>query len=312
MGVNAGGVYAPSQTVTNNRAPTINDSRNFILGCFWLLPSTVAQPADNSRLWMLTALIGNDATWTELVVSGSNGILTLTGNSGGAVGPILGNVNILGSGTITVVGSPGTNTLTITPSGTLANSFPTDSGTAIPVAGVLNVLGGSGITTSGSGNTITVTSTIPTPTTIPSFIAGVSGSVAQNNVTGDGTVYNVIYNLVTQQGGTNYSTTTGLFTAPQTGTYQFNGWVSIENIGAGHTKGYVALQVNGSGGFFGTVLNCAAVRDSDNLIVMSAIATINLSPGDTVGMIVTVTNSTKTINVGSMGGGMSFSGHLIA
>lgn len=43
---------------------------------------------------------------------------TITGNSGGAVGPDgSNNIDLLGTGTITVVGNPGTNTLTITPTG---------------------------------------------------------------------------------------------------------------------------------------------------------------------------------------------------
>ena len=46
-----------------------------------------------------------------------NGVLTLTGNSGGAVGPSTGNVNVVGSGSVTVTGSPGTNTLTVSTTG---------------------------------------------------------------------------------------------------------------------------------------------------------------------------------------------------
>lgn len=43
---------------------------------------------------------------------------TLTGNSGGAVGPDgAHNINVVGSGGVTVTGNPGTNTLTITSSG---------------------------------------------------------------------------------------------------------------------------------------------------------------------------------------------------
>lgn len=42
-----------------------------------------------------------------------NGVLTVTGNSGGAVPPLAGNLTIVGSGSISVTGSPGTNTLTI-------------------------------------------------------------------------------------------------------------------------------------------------------------------------------------------------------
>lgn len=46
--------------------------------------------------------------------SPSTVVSTITGNAGGAVGPTLGNINIVGDGTtINVVGNPGTSTLTI-------------------------------------------------------------------------------------------------------------------------------------------------------------------------------------------------------
>ncbi len=52
--------------------------------------------------------------------SGSGGeVLTLTGNSGGAVSPNgSGNMNLVGSGTVSVTGNPGTNTLTVSVGGT--------------------------------------------------------------------------------------------------------------------------------------------------------------------------------------------------
>jgi hypothetical protein len=88
---------------------------------------------------------------------------TITGNTGGAVGPNgLDNINVIGDGTtITVAGNPGTNTLTISTvgGGGGANSFPTDSGTATEIGGVLNVVGGKGIIVSGASNTVTVSST---------------------------------------------------------------------------------------------------------------------------------------------------------
>ena len=82
-------------------------------------------------------------------------IQTLTGNTGGAVPPAAGNINIVGSGDITVTGNPGDNTLTISASA-IADSFVTDSGTATPAAGVLTVAGGLNINTSGSGSTVTI------------------------------------------------------------------------------------------------------------------------------------------------------------
>lgn len=49
---------------------------------------------------------------------GGGALNTLTGNVGGAVSPSGGgNINVVGAGSITVTGNPGTNTLTITDTG---------------------------------------------------------------------------------------------------------------------------------------------------------------------------------------------------
>jgi hypothetical protein len=82
----------------------------------------------------------------------------LSGNSGGDVGPTAGNINLVGSGLITVVGNPGTSTLTIVPSGAIASSFDTDppTGTATPSFGLLTFEGTNGVVCSASGSTITI------------------------------------------------------------------------------------------------------------------------------------------------------------
>lgn len=53
----------------------------------------------------------------SFVAGGSGTITTLTGNSGGPVPPTAGNINVIGSGTVNVVGNPGTSTLTISVAG---------------------------------------------------------------------------------------------------------------------------------------------------------------------------------------------------
>ena len=76
---------------------------------------------------------------------------TLTGNNAGvAVSPTAGNINIVGTGFLTVTGNAGTSTLTISDNGAVATRYSTDSGNAIPAANVLNVLGGTNINTVGS------------------------------------------------------------------------------------------------------------------------------------------------------------------
>lgn len=81
-------------------------------------------------------------------------INTLTGNSGGPIGPDgAGNINILGAGAISVAGA-GT-TLTISLSGVVPEVFHTDAGDATPAANAITMHGGNNISTSGAGATVT-------------------------------------------------------------------------------------------------------------------------------------------------------------
>lgn len=101
------------------------------------------------------------AVWEAFVPNASGTISSLTGNSGGAVGPDgAGNVNVVGDGTsVTIAGNPGTNTLTasLVGGGVAAQSFPTDlNGPVTPTAaGVLNLTGSTSTYTNGSvANTV--------------------------------------------------------------------------------------------------------------------------------------------------------------
>jgi len=102
------------------------------------------------------------------------GIEKITGNAGGAVsGDGAANVNLVGAGTITVTGTPGTNTLTITSTGVPA-SYQTDGGVATPDGGgVLGVHGGANIETSASLDGHSVDIDLTDDVDIPGyFIAG--------------------------------------------------------------------------------------------------------------------------------------------
>ena len=117
-------------------------------------------------------------------------IESLTGNTGGYVEPALGNINIYGTGDVSVAnaipGDPTSATLIISISEFIANTYTTNSGNAVPLANVLNVLGGTNISTVGSGNTITIdlydTITLPITTSNASkgvFNIGVANPVLQ-------------------------------------------------------------------------------------------------------------------------------------
>jgi hypothetical protein len=87
--------------------------------------------------------------------SGPGVVETLTGNTGGTVGPSGNNINIVGSGGVTVAGNPSTNTLTIASSGT--GGIVTVEGDTGSVTGTTITLTGgtTGLTYSGSGTTLT-------------------------------------------------------------------------------------------------------------------------------------------------------------
>ena len=82
-------------------------------------------------------------------------VKTLTGNTGGAVGPSVGNINIVGTGSISVAGNSGTHTLTISSSG--GGGITTlDGDTGSATGSTVTIAGGSNMNTSATGSTVTV------------------------------------------------------------------------------------------------------------------------------------------------------------
>ena len=146
----------PPNITTHHNRPTPNFYQNFQIGDFWVyipLP-----PGNNNELWVLMGVAANIANWV-LIGGGTGVLLGLTGNSGGEVFPLLGNINVVGdTTTINIVGNPGTHTLTASTSGAVATSYITNppTGTAVPAAGVLTFAGTGGAVISASGSTVTI------------------------------------------------------------------------------------------------------------------------------------------------------------
>lgn len=111
----------------------------------------------------------NNLDATDITVIPPGTVATLSGNSGGAVPPAGGNINIVGDGvSANVVGNPGTNTLTISamlPAGFIATVTADTGGPVGPTADNLNIVGdGTTIAIAGNPGTSTLTvSTIPQP-----------------------------------------------------------------------------------------------------------------------------------------------------
>lgn len=123
---------------------------------------------------------------------GSNGVFppgtvvqTLSGNDMIPVGPDgVNNINIVGTGDVTVTGNPGTNTLDISLSGALASEYDANTGTAIPALGILNIVGSGGVTTTGAGNTITINAAAPVALTFTEDVGTATESAGNINILG--------------------------------------------------------------------------------------------------------------------------------
>ncbi len=137
QGVNA---PTPPNSVQVNRAPTVQDYSSFNIGDNWVNTAT-------NDVWILVDKAARVATWLRFV-GAPGGVFTITGNTGGAVPPnAFGNINIVGDNVgIVIAGTPGSNTLTASLVGAVAESYPTDfTSPAVPVGGVLNVFGGTSL-----------------------------------------------------------------------------------------------------------------------------------------------------------------------
>lgn len=126
------------------------------------------------------------------VVGGA--VNTLKGNSGGFVGPDGGgNINVIGDGTtIDVVGTPGTNTLTISALGNVSIMFTADDANiATPVGGNLNVFGSTNINTQAPGSADIIQINLNNSILLPDTLNGNNGVIALGaDLTADRFIHN--------------------------------------------------------------------------------------------------------------------------
>ena len=171
------------------RAPTSGDT-SFLKGTLWL--DTVA---GTSYMWP------GSGNWISLGSGMLGAIVTLTGNSGGAISPVGGNVDIVGGSGVTVTGTAGTLTIDLTGGGIAMDSFVPNAGTNPVVPSALGV-----VTMAGTANQITTTGglnslTFSTPST---FIA--PGTIASTTTITSGTA---LISTTTLLVGTGATITTG-------------------------------------------------------------------------------------------------------
>lgn len=174
--------------------------------------------------------------------------------------------------------SDGTNWIASTP------TLPTTGGTA---STLLRSDGTNWVNTSAFKVS---SSDIVTNTAQPMICA--SQATSQANATGDGTSFDIIFDQILTQNGSNFSTVTGKYTCPVSGFYQVSYVVTFTGITSAMNDGYHQLLSSA-----GTVLrnswNAAAARTAANEISCNAAVINYFNASDTIYVNVNISNGAK-------------------
>lgn len=235
---------------------------------------------------------------------GGGTLLTLTGNSGGAVGPNGGgNISIVGAGGVTVAGNAGTNTLTIT-AGASNLTFDTDGTPAVSAAGVIHTIGdGTNIVTNGVGATVTfslanspvIAGSLTVGTTLT--VSGLGLGVVQSSATG----------LFSSTAGTNGQVLIGgNAVAPVWATITGGAGITVTNA-----AGFIGITASGGGYAWSTITGATQNMAGNNgyvannaggvVFTLPAVATLGTSMKVTTinaGGFTIAQNAGQTIHLG--------------
>ena len=141
----------------------------------------------------------------------------------------------------------------------------------------------------------------------PAFAARNTSSIT--NVTGDGTVYTIVYGTEIFDNVGNFVTTT--FTAPRTGRYRLVGSMRLSPFDATYTSGYTQI-VTTSRTYRSWSLNYGAAREgiSNQLNIGIVSVLCDMDATDTAVVQVMVSGGLKTLASGGGGRGL-FNGVLV-
>lgn len=196
----------------------------------------------------------------------------LTGNSGGAVPPTANNINTIGAGSITIVGSPGTSTLTTQLTGLTNHSVLLGAGTST-ITSLANGVSGQVLTA--------VTGADPTwstPVTAISTINGNTGSVTGATVTITGGTSGAVFT----GSGTTLTLSFPTLNLNSAGTISIGGSLAISMPGSGNTfvgftSGNPALSGNNNSAFGNGALDIISSGTNNNAFGLQCLT--NLTTG---------------------------------
>lgn len=216
-------------------------------------------------------------------------VQTLTGNTGGPRSPdAIGNINVVGTGVISVAGSG--NTLTISSAGGASGVQALQGDTGGPIgpdgSGVIFIPGDHGIKTDGAGNTVTIA--VDNTLTLGDII-DVTGSAALTATTGNVDI--VAGNLLLPNTAA----------SGDAGQIQFDGTRFVHNFGTentfvGSSAGNITMTGADNTGIGFSALQDIAGGDNNTALGANALKTNNADDNTAVGAATLQNNSTGTKN----------------
>ena len=213
--------------------------------------------------------------------------ISITGDSGGA---LTGSAfTLTGGSTGLIFSGSGTTetlegTLAIANGGTNASSF-------IQTNGIVAYNGSSLVNYTGpqlsSGG-------IYTNSSQPAFFAYLTNTIS--DVTGDGTLYTVVFDTVSQQ-GSGYDVTTGIFTAPSTGYYMFTYALLFTGVTAAQNTNFSGFLYNTNIATYpANVLNTTASTIADEISSTASIGHFMIA-GDTMAINAQINGTGKIVSL---------------
>jgi hypothetical protein len=142
----------------------------------------------------------------------------------------------------------------------------------------------------------------------PAFLA--YKNAENNNVTGDGTSYNIVYDVEDFDNNADFDGVS-TFTAPVTGKYFFTASVYIGGLLNTHLKAQFSIKTTGDVGSIKYIYSPWAFSSSDKRVCVSMTSFVKMTAGDTCLVDIIVYSGNKVVNVLATSGVNAFSGHLV-
>ncbi len=239
------------------------------------------------------------ATGTNCIALGNEAGRSFTGAESNNID--IGNIGVLGESGVTRIGTNAVQTECFIAGidGVNVGSVATVVTEAGDQLGTAVITAGSGISVTPGANTITIAATGGTPTSFQSYVGA-----NINDVTGDSTLYTVIYDTTLFNVGGGYDTTTGLFTAPATGTYNLGAWILASGFDASHTAQLLYIMTPSGQFVVNSLAPFVCFNPSFNQGGFGGSILITLNMGDTVHVAYQVFGATKIVDIVSTSGGL--------